>query len=231
MLQQTQVSRVIGKYKLFVRKFPAIRSLAKASLQDVLLAWQGLGYNRRALLLHRLAKRIVFEGNGVIPAQRKLLRDLPGIGEATSGEVMAFAFDKPVVFIETNIRSVFIHHFFPRRRSVSDAELLPFIEKTLDREHPRRWYYALMDYGVFLKASIANPGRKSRHYALQSKFIGSDRQIRGMVLKLMVKRKTVSLNSLLRTLDFDKGRVRKLVSCLCREGLLQRQGASFSIAR
>jgi A/G-specific adenine glycosylase len=231
MLQQTQASRVVEKYKLFVRSFPTIRRLACAAFQDVLAVWQGLGYNRRALLLHRLAKRIVFEGNGSIPAERERLRDLPGIGEATSGEIMAFAFDKPVVFIETNIRSVFIHHFFPHRLSVADAELLPFIEKTLDRQHPRQWYYALMDYGVFLKATIANPGRKSRHYALQSKFKGSDRQIRGMVLKLLVGQKRIALNSLLRSIGFEKDRVRKLVFCLCQEGLLQQHGVSISIAR
>jgi A/G-specific adenine glycosylase len=228
MLQQTQVCRVIEKYELFVRSFPTIQLLAAAAFQDVLTAWQGLGYNRRALLLHRLAKKVVSE-SGKIPAQRDALRNLPGIGEATSGEIMAFAFDKPVVFIETNIRSVFIHHFFHGQEAVADVEILPFIEKALDRKHPRQWYYALMDYGVYLKTTIVNPGRQSRHYTVQSKFLGSDRQIRGMILKLLVRQKQMSLQTLLRSVDFDKTRVRKLVSCLCREGLLKQRSSFVSI--
>lgn len=111
MLQQTQVERVLYKYKLFLKKFPDIKTLAQASLSDVLKTWQGLGYNRRAKYLLDTA-HIIYHSKLKWPKSQTGLMSLPGIGQSTAGAILAFAYKQPVVFIETNIRRVFIHEFF-----------------------------------------------------------------------------------------------------------------------
>ncbi|MEK7583546.1 MAG: A/G-specific adenine glycosylase [Patescibacteria group bacterium] len=174
MLQQTQVGRVLVKYPEFLKKFPSLRALSQASERDVLLAWQGLGYNRRGLMLHKLAKT-----TRKIPNNLEDLKKLPGVGPYTAGAIMVFAFDKPVPMIETNIRRVFIHEF----GKTHDREILKLVENTLDQKHPREWYYALMDYGAMLGKTVPNPNRRSAHYTRQSKFEGSNRQKRGRQLK------------------------------------------------
>jgi A/G-specific adenine glycosylase len=181
MLQQTQVDRVIPFYLAFLKKFPAAPALARAPLSDVLRAWQGLGYNRRAKYLHEAAEIIAKKGR--IPCDKESLMALPGIGAYTASAIRAFALNKPDVFIETNIRSAYIHHFFPRKKHVHDAELLPLIEKTLDRKHPREWYYALMDYGSHLKKTEGNASRRSARHVRQKPFKGSDREVRGAILR------------------------------------------------
>ena len=194
MLQQTQVSRVIPKFREFVRAFPTFRSLAHAKPSDVLKVWQGLGYNRRALMLHRCASVVHGEHRGRLPADIAALVRLPGIGAYTAGAVTVFAFDRPQPLLETNIRRVYIHHFFPDRRDVSDAELMPVIERTMDRARPRAWFSALMDYGSWLAGEVPNPNRRSRHYVRQSRFEGSDRQLRGSVLRAMLGEGTLPVD-------------------------------------
>ena len=183
MLQQTQVSRVRVKYAEWMRAFPTLESLAAASVAEVIAAWQGLGYNRRGLWLLRAAQQIVNKFGGVLPRDPALLVTLPGIGPNTAGSMAAFAYNEPVVFIETNIRRVFIHEFFGDGDGIDDKELLPLIEAALDREEPRQWYYALMDYGSWLVKQVPNPNRRSKHHAVQSKFAGSPRQVRGEILR------------------------------------------------
>lgn len=185
MLQQTQVSRVIPKFLSFIAEFPTVFALAAASQGDVLRAWSGLGYNRRARFLHQSAKAVVAQYNGVFPADQKQLVALPGIGVNTAGAILAYTYNLPVVFVETNIRTVYIHHFFAERSDVPDAEIVAKVAETLDREHPREWYWALMDYGAYLKQQIGNLNKLSKSYAKQSAFHGSKRQIRGQVLKLL----------------------------------------------
>jgi A/G-specific adenine glycosylase len=186
MLQQTQVSRVIPKYKEFLKQFPTPQALARADLREVLTCWQGLGYNRRALYLQKCARVIVEEYKGKFPRDFKTLCSLPGIGPATAGDILAFAWNIPTVVTETNIRSVYIHFFFTNTEKVSDAEILPLIEATLDTTNPREWYWALFDYGAYLKETH-NPSRKSIHHTKQSKFKGSNREKRGMILKLLIQ--------------------------------------------
>jgi A/G-specific adenine glycosylase len=230
MLQQTQVSRVIEKYELFIRRFPNIESLAQAPLREILSVWQGLGYNRRALVLKRLAEIVVSRFDSTIPANRESLKKLPGIGEATASAICAFAFNQPVVFAETNIRSAFIHHFFPGKTNIKDTEVLHLVAQTLDSENPRQWYWALMDYGAFLKKNIANPGRNSAHYQKQSPFKGSNRQIRGSILKTLVKNPTLSEDELIEKLPFAEEAVRRNVRELVREGFLLKRGAHITVA-
>lgn len=188
MLQQTQVSRVIPKFKEFLEKFPSVEALAKASLGEVLSLWSGLGYNRRAKFLHMSTKYIVEEWNGRIAHSPEDLVMLPGVGANTAAAIAAYSFNTPVIFIETNIRTVFIHHFFEDHEEVSDAQILPYIESSLDPEDSRQWYWALMDYGSYLKSVHKNPSRKSKHHVVQSRFQGSKRQIRGSVLKLLLEK-------------------------------------------
>ena len=229
MLQQTQVSRVLLKYPLFIRHFPTIQSLARAPLAQVLAVWQGLGYNRRALLLHRFAKQVVSVYNGKSPREIQALRQLPGVGGATAGAICAFAFNQPSVYIETNIRSVFIHAFFKNRANISDAQLMPYIAKALDRKNPRKWYSALMDYGVYLKEIAGNPSRRSLHYVRQSPFEGSNRQIRGRILKIILQKKRIQERALSARLGCDTARLRPIVEALQSEGLILKSGAWVGI--
>ncbi len=187
MLQQTQTYRVEPKYEQFIELFPDFETLACAPLRSVLSAWQGLGYNRRGKYLQQIAQKVVVDFNGVLPDDPNVLETFPGIGKGTAGSICAFAFNKPTIFIETNIRTVFIHSFFQNQDTVHDKELLPLIAQTVDIDNPREWYYALMDYGVHLKKLHANPSRKSKHHSKQSKFEGSDRQIRGMIIKMLTE--------------------------------------------
>jgi len=181
MLQQTQVSRVIPKYQAFLQQFPTARSLAAASLGEVLVAWQGLGYNRRAKYLWQAAQ-VVVDG---FPATLEELTALPGVGKNTAGAILAYVFNRPVLFIETNIRTVYLHHFFPGEQAVSDAQVSEILAQTLDQANPRQFYWALMDYGSHLKQTRGNNIANSKHYVKQSPFAGSKRQVRGAVIRAL----------------------------------------------
>jgi len=226
MLQQTQVSRVRTKYEEFLFAFPTIESLAEAPLGEVLRAWSGLGYNRRAQYLQQAAQYMTEFYTGSFPAGQKELEALPGVGRNTAGAILAYAYNRPVVFIETNIRTVYIHHFFNDKEAISDAELLPLVEATLDNESPREWYWALMDYGAWLKQAVGNLNARSKHYAKQSKFTGSTRQIRGQVLKVLSD--AALTKSQLRKHIPDK-RLSGVLSDLLGEGLIQRRGNKLSL--
>lgn len=228
MLQQTQVSRVLEKYPEFLKAFPTLEDLAHAPAADVVRAWQGMGYNRRALALHRAAREIVLRLRGRVPRDPKTLEDLPGIGPYTARAVCIFAFNRPEVCIETNIRRVYIHHFFPQARNISDKKLLPLIEATLGRKDPRTWYWALMDYGTVLARRIPNPNRKSRHYARQGAFEGSLRQVRGAILQVLCADGAVTTAALARTLPREK--VKEGISALKREGFLKKEGRLYVAA-
>ena len=196
MLQQTQVTRVEEKFIQFIYIFPNIQTLSNASLSEVLQHWSGLGYNRRAKFLHESAKQIVEKYNGKIPANVLQLDALPGIGVNTAGAIVVYAFNVPAVFIETNIRRVFIHHFFGNREEVTDVEIVKLVEEALDRENPREWYWALMDYGSQLPKIVTNPNRKSKHYTKQTKFSGSLREVRGSILKALTTSQTYTAEEL-----------------------------------
>jgi len=231
MLQQTQVPRVIVKYREFIRTFPGFKPLAEAPVPDVLAAWQGLGYNRRALALRNSAAVICDRYNGKLPTDPELLDQLPGIGPATAGSICAFAFNMPVVFIETNIRSVFIHNFFKDREQVSDKEIVPLVAEALDRSNPRNWYYALMDYGVYLKKKTTNPSRRSKHYSKQTLFEGSHRQKRAEVLRLVLTAKKISVSKLASELNLDADDAADLIRELSAEGFISIRENSVSVVK
>ncbi len=229
MLQQTQVDRVLQKYERFIEAFPDFPSLAGASLRDILYLWQGLGYNRRAVALKTISETVVLRHNGEIPPRLNDLVALPGIGHATACAVLAFAFNRPVVFIETNIRRVFIHFFFRGRERIRDAEILPLVDETLDRINPREWYYALMDYGAMLKKQVPNPNKKSAHYQRHPPFEGSSRQLRGRVLKVLLSRPNVTEEEMGSTLKVELRRIRECLDELEKEGFAMKRGKKYSI--
>ncbi|MDR4505123.1 MAG: A/G-specific adenine glycosylase [Candidatus Scalindua sp.] len=229
MLQQTQVQRVLEKYDKFIKQFPDFPSLARAPLQKILSQWQGLGYNRRAMALKQIAQKVVNEFNGTLPSSGETLTTFPGIGKATAGAVTAFAYHQPAVFIETNIRRVYIHLFFKDRGDIRDTEILPIVQKTLDTSNPREWYYALMDYGVMIKGKYENPNRRSAHYNKQPPFEGSNRQIRGMILRLLIQESAVSEHEIVQKINKDEGKTGNILVQLVNEGFIKKGGGKFSL--
>lgn len=229
MLQQTQVERVIQKYTLFISIFPDFPSLARAELKDVLSVWQGLGYNRRALALVRAARTVTSDYGGNLPAKLDDLTKLSGIGKSTASSLLAFAFNKPVVFIETNIRRVFIHHYFEGKENIKDNDILPFVEATLDRSNPGMWYHALMDYGAMLKKEIPNPNIRSLHYKKQPPFKDSDRKIRGAILRILLEKSPLSYSELEEMIREPATRIRKIIHQLETDGLIQKLNERYSI--
>lgn len=231
MLQQTQVPRVAVMYPPFIEKFPDFAALAAAPQAELLAAWQGMGYNRRALNLQKLAVTITHEFGGVLPEDPEALAALPGIGPATSCSIAAFAFNRPVVFIETNIRRVFIHYFFSDTAVVDDRDLLPLVKACLLPGRSREWYWALMDLGTALKTSVPNPNRRSRQYVKQSAFAGSDRQIRGALLRLLLAGDSGDCESLAKAIGASQGRVAGILEEMCREGFfVQEAGGRYRVS-
>lgn len=226
MLQQTQVERVVPKYRAFLKQFPTLSALARAPLGDVLRAWQGLGYNRRAKMLRECAKCIVTDHKGKFPRSHTELMKLPGIGHYTAGAIMAFAWNIPVPIIETNIRSAIIHHFFTDATDITDIQVIGYIEHTLEMEDPREWYYALMDYGAYIKKEFGNPNQRSTHYTKQSPFKGSDRQIRGALLR-QCARNASTRRTLLKVLPFEDIRIDAQLERLTKEGMIIKKGRVF----
>jgi A/G-specific adenine glycosylase len=220
MLQQTQVKRVIPKYGEWLAAFPDALSLSRAPLAEALRHWSGLGYNRRGKWLWEAGKSIFERFEGRIPREEGDLRSLPGVGPYTARAIRAFAFGIPEAFIETNIRRVFIHFFFQDREDgVRDDEILPVVEKTLDRNDVRSWYYALMDYGAALPAVTDNPNRKSAAYVKQSPFKGSKREARGAILKAVMAGGG-QIRDISRISGIEAGRLKTAGTELIAEGLV-----------
>ncbi|MES2966151.1 MAG: A/G-specific adenine glycosylase [Patescibacteria group bacterium] len=231
MLQQTQVGRVIPKYEQFLKTFPTVESLASAPLGAVLTVWQGLGYNRRAKMLHACVQSIVRDYNGIWPNDYRTLTSLPGIGAYTASALLAFSFNAATPLIETNVRTVYLHHFFTTKEQVHDRELMPIIEATLDTNNPRDWYYALMDYGSYLKQTVGNKNKQSKQYTKQSVFKGSDRQIRGAIIRTLSNEtngvtiaRLTAVNSELNSL-----RIQEQLSKLMTEGMVQKKSARYTL--
>ncbi|MHB8660506.1 MAG: HhH-GPD family protein [Minisyncoccota bacterium] len=183
MLQQTQVERVVPFYKSFIQEFPTTERLASAPLALVLRSWQGLGYNRRAKMLQQAARDVVMRYDGKLPRSVAELESLAGIGPYTARAIAAFAYNQDVLVIETNIRTVILHHFFPKKKKVSDTEIEKILIRIFPKGKSRKWYSALMDYGAYLKRSGISHNARSKKYVKQSRFAGSLREARGALLR------------------------------------------------
>lgn len=198
MLQQTQATRVVAYFERWAVDFPTLEALAAAPLEAVLRAWQGLGYNRRAVALKRLAEQLSAEAaacgcDARLPSETEALVALPGIGPATAAGVRAFGFGEVSTYLETNVRTVVLHELFPDAEGVPDSAIRPLVESAAHAAQeagidPRTWNWALLDYGAWLKSTHPNPSRRSAHHTRQSKFEGSRRQKRARLLRLVMER-------------------------------------------
>jgi len=229
MLQQTQVKRVVEKFTEFIKIYPDFESLAESEQTELLQVWSGLGYNRRALYLKEAAKAIVDNHKGKVPADHAELVKLKGIGSATASAILVYSYNKAEVYIETNIRTAFLHHFFKDADEVSDDDIFPFIEECLDRTNPREWYWALMDYGTYLKKTVGNLNKKSKSYSKQSKFEGSRRQKRGMVLKVLLSEAEQSVQQLAEKLNESDDLVAGITDDLIKEGFVEYKNGNFRL--
>jgi A/G-specific adenine glycosylase len=224
MLQQTQVNRVIDKYNLWMERWPTIDAFVNATLADVLVMWSGLGYNRRAKYLYESLQALHKVYGGKIPSDVETLQTLPGIGPNTAAAVIVYTYNKPVPFIETNIRTVYLHSFFAEsEEKITDKEITILVEQTLDQDNPREWFYALMDYGAYLKKNHGNKLHKSLAHKQQSTFNGSKRQVRGKVIKLLTNLQYININEL--ALEIPDDRLEGVIQGLVSEGLIIKQDA------
>lgn len=226
MLQQTQVNRVIPKYLSFIEQFSMVQILAAATLGDVLVAWQGLGYNRRAKFLWQAAQIVAGEYGGKFPRDQKELTRLPGIGVNTAGAIVAYAYNEPAVFLETNVRTVYIHHFFDDKTGVADKDIAELLRQTLP-SGPRQWYWALMDYGTYIKQTHGNKSRASKTYAKQSPFQGSKRQVRGAVIRYLSQRPATQEQ--MRMAEPD-ARLPEVINDLLKEGMVREEQGYYRLA-
>ena len=224
MLQQTQVPRVLIKFAEFIEVFPTVETLAAAALADVLRVWSGLGYNRRAKFLLEAARYVVASGQ---PKSVKELTRLPGVGVNTAAAIMNYVYGIATPFIETNIRTVYIHHFFADRVDVSDTEILELVERTIDTEHPRQWFWALMDCGTFLKARHGARLQQNKHYRRQAPLKGSIREVRGQIVKELT-RQPLSESSLRVATNADD-RFTKALSGLLSDRLVENKNGSYRL--
>ena len=241
MLQQTQVDRVIGFFDAWMNQFPTVQKLADASQIDVLKQWKGLGYNSRAIRMKQAAQVVVNNYKGKFPNDYSEIQKLPGIGPYTAGAILAFANSQPISIIETNIRRVFIHHFFSDHVDIHDEDILKLVDRTLDMKNPREWYWALMDYGSFLgrtlniKGKKYNPNVQSKHYTKQSKFEGSDREIRSNILRLLLENNnSISISKLkkeIRTFSNDDKRIKKILNQMTREKYFEITGKIIQLKK
>jgi A/G-specific adenine glycosylase len=229
MLQQTQTERVVPFFERWMSRWPTPDALDNASLEDALREWAGLGYNRRCRFLKECAHIIVSEQGGRVPEVPDALRLLPGIGAYTAGAVACFSYNYPSVFIETNIRTALLYFFFKGQDAVPDTALFPLLETALDRENPRAWYWALMDYGASLKKTLVNPGRRSAHYARQSPFEGSFRQSRGRIIKTLLFEGSATLDSLKRRTGIPEDELDRALAALERDSMVAEDDGVYMV--
>jgi A/G-specific adenine glycosylase len=235
MLQQTQVIRVVPRYERWMGRFPTIDALAAASLGDVLDEWQGLGYNRRAVSLKRTADEVSERLAGQLPSDEEALRALPGVGPATAAGVLAFAFEQPSLYLETNVRAVFLHELFSDAAGVRDREIAPLVAAAVAEAadkgvSPREWYYALLDYGAWLKRTVPNPSRRSAHHAPQSRFEGSKRQKRARLLRAVLRAGSAHTEELAAETGVEPDLAAELLRTLADEGFLVAESDVWCIA-
>jgi A/G-specific adenine glycosylase len=231
MLQQTQTGRVAEKFIAFTERFPDFETLSNSTTEEILKSWQGLGYNRRALALKEIARKIVNEYGGKLPNDIQTLKSFPQIGHNTASSIVAFAYNIPTYFIETNIRRVYIYFFFYDKKSVKDKEIMPIVHKTLDISNVRHWYYALMDYGVMLKKTHPELNKRSAHYRKQSQFKGSTRETRGKILKLLMEKKSLRETEIIKILKEDSEKIKKILKTLTKEGFLNEELSIYSLSK
>jgi A/G-specific adenine glycosylase len=245
MLQQTQAARVAAAFDGFLRRFPDVSSLAAAAPADVLRAWSGLGYHRRAVALHEAARTIVRVHGGEVPGDPGALQYLPGVGPYTASAVAAIAFGRPVVAMDVNVRRVASRVVLGREPQRDDPRIAAAARVLLDRRDPATWNQAMMDLG----REVCRPtprcevcpfepwcrfrrgGRAGRPAAAprQSPFEGSNRQVRGRIVAVLRERPSAGLSGLAAATGFGADRIGSAVTGLVRDGIVERRGRSFRL--
>jgi A/G-specific adenine glycosylase len=226
MLQQTQVSRVINYFNSFIEKFPTFKALSQAPQSAILESWSGLGYNRRAMYLHQGAKIITEQYKEFIPDSVKILKKIKGIGEYTASALVTYSYNRPTLFVETNIRTVCFSIFeqYFSEEKISDKQLIELIEQIIDKENPREWYYAMMDLGTELKKILPKAHlKKSSSYQKQSLFVGSMRAIRGKIIKILTNNNQQKVIRKELELLCNDQRADSCITNLIKEGLIEEQ--------
>jgi A/G-specific adenine glycosylase len=230
MLQQTQTERVVPFFTRWMARWPTPAALDAAPFPDVLREWVGLGYNRRCKALKDCARLICAEHSGIVPSTTAALSALPGIGAYTAGAIACFAYNVPCVFIETNIRAALLHYFFhDTQDKIDDSTLFPLLEAALDKTNPRRWYYALMDYGVFVKKAFGSQNAKSARYTRQAPFEGSLRQARGRITRTLAKQGPLDREALKKAVVGDE-RYERALAALVKDGLVAEEAGVYRIS-
>ena len=246
MLQQTQVDRVIPKWRAFLLAFPTWSDLANASTADVIRLWQGLGYNRRAVMLHRLAKAVVDLG-GELPNDIEAMKKLPGIGEYTANAIAAFAFRNPdAAPVDTNISRI-LQRVFSRHRS--DSKSMQKLAKSIAPKDVWTWNHALMDIGALhcssrghvwglcplaeLHGSKEPKGKSEGVSGLKPiKFETTDRYFRGRIVDAL-RESPMTLKKLhlrLELSSLDDERFKTLIQRLVHSGIVeQNQNTVFLV--
>ena len=221
MLQQTQVTRVIDKYNTWMHQWPTLDAFMKsATLPDVLGAWSGLGYNRRALYLFEALKSLYAMSWEAQDISVQTLTQLKGIGINTAAAIAVYAYNEPHTFIETNIRTVYLTHYYKNtNKQVTDKEILSIVAKTVDTSNPREWYWALMDYGAYLKKSQGSQLSMAKSHKKQAKFSGSFRQLRGVTLKHVIHSGPTAIKVLEQKYTDD--RLAQAIESLAEDGLIE----------
>ena len=222
MLQQTQVERVIPKFEMWMKRFPTLTKLRESQLEEVLILWQGLGYQRRAKALLTIAKE-----HTKLPKDFDELLKLSGVGTYTASAISAFAYDRfshPV--LETNIRTVLIEYFHQGELEVHDGMLyddLARLEtyKEVKDSGARVWYYALMDFGAHLKRQKISHNKKSAHYVKQTPYKGSLRELRAKTLFAITHKKDLPQDE----------RITTVLSTLVREEYIVSKGSTYVLKK
>jgi A/G-specific adenine glycosylase len=244
MLQQTQAARVVPAFRRFLRSFPSLASLANASRADVVRAWSGLGYNRRAVALQEAARLIARENRGRIPKDPETLIGFPGVGPYTAAAVACHAYGRPVAPVDTNVRRVVARAALGLEpHEAEPVEVQRAATAWVDVHDPSAWSQALMDLGSEICRPVPRCGEcpiragcrfyragrtPTRAPTRQAPFAGSTRQLRGRIVSELRRRDLMSLQGLARATAEPVERVAEVVRGLARDRLVSAGPAALA---
>ena len=226
MLQQTQVDRVILKYIEFIKKYPTMNSIVKATDAEIIRLWKGLGYNRRALYARKAMEYLLKHFNGIFPTNEKDLRKLPGIGEYTAKAILSFALHQKVTLIDTNIRQV-VEVEFAGGKKLPEHTLFLIVKKIMPKKETWLWHQALMDYNALFLSK-----NKERKKAVNKiPFKKSNRYVRGRIIDLLRTKSYLKVKLITAMKNYEKSKedVEKAVNTLIKDGLIVQKGNTYSL--
>jgi A/G-specific adenine glycosylase len=239
MLQQTPVNRVLPVWNEWLHRWPRPIDFAQESSAEVLRAWGKLGYPRRALALHQSAKLITENYGGIVPKDYESLLALPGVGDYTASAILAFAYQKPALVLDTNIRRFFSRYFDGESHPKSTVSRYEkeIRAKLIPQVNGHKWAAATMEFGALICTAtspkceqcflakqcawLAAGKPESEHKKVkQAKFEGSDRQCRGVIVNHL-RENTLATHSTLKNLWPDKSQFERAVASLIADKLIE----------